>query len=147
MDSEEPPSRPGPVVVAGARAWNIPDVPMLRRQIIKVMKAEGAVGPVNLVFHSPEEQRALNAEWRHLDHTTDVLSFPYGEPELFGELYIDPILAERQSHRYEHSFADELRRLVTHGALHLCGYDHLTPPERREMRALEERYDPSRPSC
>jgi len=142
MDSE-PPSRPGPVVVSGARQWKIPDVPMLRRQILKVMRAEKAVGPVNLVFHSPEEQRALNLEWRKLDRTTDVLSFPYGEPELFGELYIDPLLAQDQAVRYTHDLATELRRLVTHGALHLCGYDHLTAPERRVMRALEERYDPT----
>ncbi|HET9614337.1 MAG TPA: rRNA maturation RNase YbeY [Candidatus Limnocylindrales bacterium] len=35
--------------------------------------------------------------------------------------------------------ADELRLLVTHGALHLCGWDHADPPEEREMRALESR--------
>lgn len=35
--------------------------------------------------------------------------------------------------------ADELRLLVTHGTLHLCGWDHADPPEEREMRALERR--------
>ena len=35
--------------------------------------------------------------------------------------------------------ADELRLLVTHGTLHLCGWDHATPVEEREMRALEQR--------
>ena len=37
------------------------------------------------------------------------------------------------------SFADELRLLVTHGALHVCGWDHADPAEEREMRALEQR--------
>jgi probable rRNA maturation factor len=37
------------------------------------------------------------------------------------------------------STADELRLLVTHGALHLCGWDHADPTEEREMRSLEER--------
>lgn len=37
------------------------------------------------------------------------------------------------------SAGDELRLLVTHGALHLCGWDHADPAEEREMRALEER--------
>lgn len=144
MDNE-PPSKPGPVTVCGAREWKIPDLPMLRRQILKVMKGEGAVGPVTLVFQSPQEQRALNLEWRKLDRTTDVLSFPYEEPELFGELYIDPLLAAEQAARLGHDLSTELRRLVTHGTLHLCGHDHMTAPERKAMRALEERYDPTSP--
>jgi rRNA maturation RNase YbeY len=37
------------------------------------------------------------------------------------------------------SVADELRLLVTHGALHICGWDHADPAEEREMRALEQR--------
>jgi probable rRNA maturation factor len=37
------------------------------------------------------------------------------------------------------STADELRLLATHGALHICGWDHADPAEEREMRALEQR--------
>jgi probable rRNA maturation factor len=37
------------------------------------------------------------------------------------------------------SAADELRLLVTHGTLHICGWDHANPAEEREMRALEQR--------
>jgi probable rRNA maturation factor len=37
------------------------------------------------------------------------------------------------------STADELRLLVTHGALHICGWDHADPLEEREMRDLEQR--------
>src|SRR5262245_40031150 len=37
------------------------------------------------------------------------------------------------------STADELRLLVTHGTLHLCGWDHADPAEERAMRALEQR--------
>jgi probable rRNA maturation factor len=130
------------VTISGAREWKIPDAPALRKQILKVMRGEKATGPVTLVFQSPEDQRALNLQWRKLDRTTDVLSFPYGEPELFGELYIDPVLAQEQAERFEHDMATELRRLVTHGTLHLCGYDHHTTSERKEMRALENHYDP-----
>jgi probable rRNA maturation factor len=36
------------------------------------------------------------------------------------------------------SVADELRLLVTHGTLHLCGWDHAEPPEETSMRALEQ---------
>jgi probable rRNA maturation factor len=37
------------------------------------------------------------------------------------------------------SAATELRLLVTHGALHLCGWDHADPAEESAMRALENR--------
>jgi probable rRNA maturation factor len=37
------------------------------------------------------------------------------------------------------STADELRLLVTHGALHVCGWDHAVPAEEAAMRALERR--------
>jgi probable rRNA maturation factor len=35
--------------------------------------------------------------------------------------------------------SDELRLLVTHGALHICGRDHATPADERDMRAMERR--------
>lgn len=127
----------------GQRKYGIEDLPGLRRVALRVLRAEGATGPVDIVFHEPEQQRALNRQWRGLDRTTDVLSFPYEEPDLFGELYIDPFLAAEQAVRYRHSLHRELRRLIVHGCLHLCGHDHMTTAQRRSMRALENLYDPA----
>jgi probable rRNA maturation factor len=132
------------IVFHGAREWHIPSLPTLREAALDVLAGEGGAGAVEIVFQSPEDQRALNLQWRKLDRTTDVLSFHYGEPELFGELYIDPILATSQASRYKHDLARELRRLVVHGCLHLCGHDHGTTPQRIRMRALERKYDPPR---
>lgn len=145
QNETEPSLRPAlslRVTFHGTRAWKIGDLPDLRKVALGVLRAEGATGPIEVVFHSPAEQRALNLQWRGLDRTTDVLSFPYGEPELFGELYIDPVLAAEQAVRYRHSLHRELRRLVVHGCLHLCGHDHHTTGERVRMRALERKYDP-----
>lgn len=126
----------------GQRRWGIANLPDLRKVALRVLRAEGATGPVDIVFQEPEAQRALNLSWRGLDRTTDVLSFPYEEPDLFGELYIDPVLAAEQALRYRHSLHREMRRLIVHGCLHLCGHDHMTTAQRRNMRALENRYDP-----
>lgn len=137
-----PPPRVG---FHGYRAWKIGDLPDLRKVALGVLRAEGGAapkGPVEIIFQSPAEQRLLNHQWRGLDRTTDVLSFPYGEPELFGELYIDPVLAAEQAIRYRHSLHREMRRLIVHGCLHLCGHDHHTTSERVRMRALERKYDP-----
>ena len=118
-------------------------MPDLRKVALRVLKAEGVTGSVEVIFHEPQDQRALNLQWRGLDRTTDVLSFPYDEPDFLGELYIDPALAAEQAVRYRHSLHRELRRLVVHGCLHLCGHDHMTTPERKQMRALENLYDPA----
>jgi probable rRNA maturation factor len=126
----------------GQRRWGIANLPDLRKVALRVLRAEGGTGPVDIVFQEPEAQRALNLSWRGLDRTTDVLSFPYEEPDLFGELYIDPVLAAEQALRYRHSLHREMRRLIVHGCLHLCGHDHMTTAQRRNMRALENQYDP-----
>jgi len=125
----------------GQRRWGISNLPDLRKVALRVLRAEGATGPVDIVFQEPEAQRALNLSWRGLDRTTDVLSFPYEEPDLFGELYIDPVLAAEQAVRYRHSLHREMRRLIVHGCLHLCGHDHMTTAQRKGMRALENKYD------
>jgi probable rRNA maturation factor len=41
--------------------------------------------------------------------------------------------------------ADELRLLITHGALHVCGWDHALPAEEAAMRALERQLSSSGP--
>jgi probable rRNA maturation factor len=139
------PASPLRVGFHGYRAWKVGELPELRKMALGVLRAEGATGPIEIIFHSPAEQRALNLQWRGLDRTTDVLSFPYGEPELYGELYIDPELAAEQAIRYRHSLHREMRRLIVHGCLHLCGHDHHTTSERVRMRALERKYDPPEP--
>ena len=100
---------------------------------------------LTLIFVTKEYQRELNKTYRNIDRTTDVLSFPADNENLFpneeeelGELYIDPILAKKQAIRNNVTFENELVRLIIHGFLHLIGYDHITPKERDEMFYIQE---------
>ena len=79
---------------------------------------------------------------------TDVLSFPMDElrpgtplkptPEgILGDVVLCPAFAERQAHVAGHSLEVELRLLLTHGILHLLGYDHAEPEEHRTMFTLQ----------
>lgn len=74
--------------------------------------------------------RRLNRQYRGLDKTTDVLSFPLYEPGLpqpgdaLGDIVISIPRASSQAEVYGVSFRDELLRLLLHGLLHLIGYDH-----------------------
>ena len=101
---------------------------------------------LNLVFVSKEYQRELNKTYRNIDKTTDVLSFPADNENLFpneemdmGELYIDPILTKKQAERHKVSFENELVRLVIHGFLHLLGYDHIKLKDFNKMLKEEEK--------
>ena len=72
---------------------------------------------------------------------------PPGGRTLLGDIVVSVERAVEQAHAgrggqtgdVRWSAADELRLLVTHGTLHLCGWDHADAPEEREMRALEQR--------
>ena len=83
--------------------------------------------------------RALNGAWREKDQATDVLSFPQDVDGLLGDLVISLETAQRQASARGHSLRDELRILLVHGLLHLCGHDHELSPEAHENMAAEER--------
>jgi probable rRNA maturation factor len=95
---------------------------------------------VNLVFCDNPYIRDLNKRFRKLDKATDVLSFIYDDEDVFGEIYIATLKAQKQAPRWKNTFYDELRRLVVHGSLHLAGYDHMNAKDRKAMRALEDAY-------
>ena len=86
----------------------------------------------------------LNREYRGKDTPTDVLSFAQREGEgadpedlVLGDVVISVETATRQAERLGHSLSQELVVLLTHGFLHLLGYDHETPEEAMEMAQAE----------
>ena len=103
---------------------------------------------VSISFVTDEEIHELNREWRGVDRPTDVLSFecdgadddvpmPAGEVFELGDIVIAPDVAEAQAPTYGLSFSDEMSLLITHGLLHLCGYDHMEDDEAQVMEARE----------
>ena len=90
--------------------------------------------------------RALNREFRHRDAATDVLSFAMREgeaaafaPKLLGDVVISVETAARQAARDGKKPIDRARALLIHGILHLLGFDHETPGDKKQMRAEERR--------
>lgn len=90
----------------------------------------------------------LHIEWLHEPGSTDVLSFPMdelrpGRPDaptpagLLGDVVLCPQVAAAQAAAADHDTATELIILLTHGILHLLGFDHATPDEEAEMFGLQ----------
>lgn len=91
----------------------------------------------SVVFVTDKVMRSYNSRYRHIDKTTDVLSFP-GEDGYLGDILISTETAWEQARKSPTlSFEDNIRRLLLHGVLHLWGYDHET--DSGEMRAVERR--------
>lgn len=91
---------------------------------------------------------ALHVRWMDLEGPTDVMSFPMDEltpgveeidpvEGILGDIVICPSVAARQAARAGHSPAEEILLLLTHGILHLLGFDHAEPEEEKEMFELQ----------
>ncbi len=104
-----------------------------------------------IAFVSDRKMRELNRAFRGKDSTTDVLSFPFeaedfefdsesstSANEYLGDIAISLDQAERQAVENNLDFETEIKQLILHGILHLCGYDHET--DDGEMNKLELKY-------
>lgn len=106
---------------------------------------------VTLLFVDESEMTAYNERFLERTGPTDVLAFPvedlipgvapdigpHGPPMLLGDVVISPAYVRRQAADYEVSFEDEIALMVTHGILHLLGYDHRTDDEAERMESRE----------
>lgn len=119
----------------------LPDGRAWIRLVRRVLAAEGfGGGEAHLILCRNDLIRDLNRRFRKLDRITDVLSFNYDDEEMPSEIYISLDKARFQAPRFGNDFSAEMRRLLVHGALHLCGHDHLNTRDRLAMRKLEDRY-------
>ena len=100
------------------------------------------VTEVSVVLTDDAEQRELNRQWRGIDKSTNVLSFPQIEPfapisGLLGDITMARETLEREAAELGVSFEAHFTHLVVHGFLHLVGYDHIEDGDAEEMEALE----------
>ena len=105
---------------------------------------------ISVRFVDDEIIHELNREYRHVDRSTDVLSFPLGEngvydinhdtgAKILGDIVISMQHAVMQAELYGHSLQREIAFLTVHSMLHLLGYDHEAEGlERVRMREKEE---------
>ena len=99
----------------------------------------------SVAFISDRRMKELNSFFRGKDSTTDVLSFPH-EPDEFdtdknnlGDIVISADQAARQAADNGLTLEFEIKQLILHGLLHLCGYDHETDNGEMNKRELQLR--------
>ena len=125
---------------------------LCRRACAAVLKNEGIEGNVeiDISFVNDAEIQILNRDFRNIDASTDVLSFPLGDNEnreinpatnawMLGDVIISVEHAVHQAEEYGHSLQREIAFLTVHSVLHLLGYDHVNGGiEAEVMREKEE---------
>ncbi len=100
---------------------------------------------MNVILLDPEEISILNEKHLSKSGPTDVLAFPIDEPDsktdgpvyLMGDVCICPEVATHQAKEKDLNFEDEIALLLTHGILHLLGYDHYEKSAEVEMKKME----------
>lgn len=118
-----------------------------------VMREEGYPddAEVTLLFVDESEMAWYNERFLDRHGATDVLSFPVeelipgvvpdtdpqGPPLMLGDVVIAPAYVRRQAEEMGVTFEDEMALMVTHGILHLLGYDHTEDDEAARMETRE----------
>lgn len=127
-------------------SYNLAQRLKIRRWIDEVIRREGyCAGEINYIFCSSEYHRQMNRDFLGHDYFTDVITFEdresrVGEGVVAGEVYIDVATVTDNAPMYNALPINEMRRVIVHGALHLCGHKDKSPSAERKMRQMENRY-------
>ena len=118
---------------------------LIEKSIAAVLKVENLDEnvEVSVSFVGDEEIRELNRDYRGVDKSTDVLSFPMDDEfiivsRILGDVIINTRRVMEQAKELGHSNERELSYLTVHSILHLLGYDHMEDEDKREMREREK---------
>lgn len=106
---------------------------------------------VTILLVTDDEIASYNERFLDHDEPTDVLAFPledllpgvvpdldpHGPPMILGDVLVAPAYVRRQSAEMDVSYGDEMALMVTHGILHLLGYDHEDDGDAQRMERRE----------
>ncbi len=123
----------------------LPQKRLTAQWLEQVALAEGySMGDVNYIFCSAARLLEMNRQYLGHDYFTDVITFDYSdlkdEKYVSGDIFIDVETVKDNARQYGATYLKEMRRVVVHGVLHLCGQGDKTPETNKEMHAKEDKY-------
>ena len=100
------------------------------------------VKDLNYIFCSDEYLHKINVDYLDHDSFTDIITFDNSEDEstIEGDIFVSIERVRENSQTLNTVFDEELKRVIVHGLLHLCGYNDHSAEEKAEMRRLESEY-------
>ncbi|WP_054952308.1 rRNA maturation RNase YbeY [Flaviflexus massiliensis] len=125
------------------------EISALARYVLDEMRVHPG-SDLTVMLVDEDTMSDLHVKWMDEEGPTDVLSFPMDEIRpapagqepvegLLGDVVVCPTVAAEQAKVAGHATIEEVLLLVTHGILHVLGYDHATPEEEKEMFGLQRK--------
>ena len=106
------------------------------------------LGDIGYMFVDDEKILEVNREYLGHDYYTDVITFDYDEPGIIsGDIVISLDTVRTNAEKFGKTYDEELRRVIIHGILHLCGINDKGPGEREIMEAAENKALAMQISC
>ena len=114
----------------------------LKQFIAGIFKKEGfQLEALDYIFCSDEYLLKINQDFLQHDDYTDIITFDLSESDaIISEIYISAERVKENAKLNGQSFHEELRRVMFHGALHLCGYKDKLKKAKTLMTQMEDHY-------
>ncbi|GAB4048386.1 rRNA maturation RNase YbeY [Spirosoma litoris] len=123
--------------------YKLPKKQVTRQWLKLQVEREGfAVGDLNYIFCSDEHVLQVNRDYLQHDYYTDIITFDQSEEDdkIEGDIFVSVERVADNATQLGVSAEQEMRRVLAHGLLHLCGYGDKTDEEAAQMRAKEEEW-------
>jgi rRNA maturation RNase YbeY len=119
--------------------FKLKDPAKIKSWIKKIISSEKRIcGDLSFVFMSDEELLKINKQFLDHDTYTDIITFDYTqEKKINGEIMVSVERVKENSEKLNTEFDEELRRVIIHGVLHLCGYKDKSKADKELMRERE----------
>lgn len=123
--------------------FNLPNSESISTWIKATIAAEEQeLSSLNFIFCDDKYLHQINVAYLNHDTLTDVITFPYTElpAPIAGDIYISIDRIKENAEKFKVPFIKELKRVIIHGVLHLCGYGDKSKAEQKVMRTKEDFY-------
>jgi len=122
--------------------FRLRDSKVIRKVVSRIISdASARSGKTDVILTSDRKVYEINSEFLGHDYNTDIITFNYNKGKIInGEIYISVDRVKENAKEFSVAFKTEIRRVIFHGFLHLCGYDDSTEVQKRKMTEMEEMY-------
>jgi len=121
-------------------SFELPKKLKTKQWLNKIARGEGfQIRNLNFIFCSDEYLYHINSEYLSHHTYTDIITFDHRETEkhLEGDIYISIERVKENANHQKENFLTEVKRVMSHGLFHLCGYGDKSTSEKKTMRAKE----------
>jgi probable rRNA maturation factor len=123
--------------------FSLDDEAIVLDWILEVIGTEELnAGVINIIFCNDDYLLDLNQRFLERETLTDVIAFDYKEDEedVSGDIFISIERVNENASQLQQSLEEEVKRVIIHGILHLCGYADKGPDKKAAMTAKEDKY-------